>query len=947
MRPESSLFFFVLSAALLSGCEGGAVADRALGSGGEGGSEDSGRMLLDQSTPRPDLTMGDAVPFLDRLPIAPDLPVRDGGGEMGGHLTDGGSRDLGPDLFVECRNPEDCDDGVFCNGFERCELSRCRPAAEPPCADDIACTSNVCNAELALCEVLPDDSLCAAGQTCDAKVGCFLRIGCSIDLDCTDASPCNGLERCIDAECQPGEPIRCDDAVACTVDRCDDEAGDCRAVPDHSRCLPGELCRLRNDCEPRPPCQHDDDCDDAIYCNGAELCDVEDGLCGGGAAPMTDDGVECTLDVCNEFLGQVTHTPRPARCNDGQFCNGFELCHPIDGCRAGEAQNVSDAVACTLDACDEAADFVTHTPDDGPCDDGSFCNGVERCDAVGGCGAGEPLAINDGVGCTIDACSEVSRSVVNRPDDSRCDDGVYCNGDELCDVLGGCRAGSARTLDDGFDCTDDACNEGRGEVVHSPVSARCDDGERCNGAEVCLVGQGCVLGGAANLDDGIACTVDTCDDQTGQVRHVPDHERCDDDLYCTGVEVCDPGVGCVNGPVVRVDDGLACTDDACDEVTDRVTHVGVDARCVDLLFCNGVETCNVAIGCQAGAPPVSDDALGCTRERCDEATDRIAHDPVDAACADGLFCNGSEVCDAVRGCLAGPSPVLADAQACTVDTCDEANDRVVHVADHARCADPLFCNGVEQCDVAQGCVAGAAPVVPDAVNCTVDVCNEVADRVDHNPDNARCADMNVCDGSELCDAVAGCREGVALPDGAVCVNNPRAICLSAVCGQSRCGDRYVDGGRMEQCDDGNVINGDGCNSTCQTEGVVVPPYYTGRFNALPDVNYACGFGGGLDIVTVNIAEFVFSVSMAPAELRIGGAPVAMVQAPPPVDGNFVAVGVIPGMGELGCTETYTLAGSFSDANNFCGTFTIGFNGGGCGFTDCVSQAPIAVCGARL
>jgi cysteine-rich repeat protein len=49
-----------------------------------------------------------------------------------------------------------------------------------------------------------------------------------------------------------------------------------------------------------------------------------------------------------------------------------------------------------------------------------------------------------------------------------------------------------------------------------------------------------------------------------------------------------------------------------------------------------------------------------------------------------------------------------------------------------------------------------------------------------------------------------------------------AACTSSSNNQPACGDGIVDSG--EQCDDGNTNNGDGCSSTCQTEG---PPNVCG------------------------------------------------------------------------------------------------------------------------
>jgi len=55
-------------------------------------------------------------------------------------------------------------------------------------------------------------------------------------------------------------------------------------------------------------------------------------------------------------------------------------------------------------------------------------------------------------------------------------------------------------------------------------------------------------------------------------------------------------------------------------------------------------------------------------------------------------------------------------------------------------------------------------------------------------------------------------------------------------GSARCGDGILDAG--EQCDDGNTVSGDGCSSTCQIEGTGVP--------CTPD-SFRCGSGGDVEV----------------------------------------------------------------------------------------------------
>jgi hypothetical protein len=277
-------------------------------------------------------------------------------------------------------------------------------------------------------------------------------------------------------------------------------------------------------------------------------------------------------------------------------------------------------VACTVDACDEDADACTHGPDDALCDDGAWCNGAETCDPQDGCLAGTPPDCDDGVSCTIDACDEAADACTHGPDDALCDDGAWCNGAETCDPTGGCQAGQAPVCDDGVGCTDDACNE---------------DTDSCDFA----------------VNDG----------------------NCDNGLYCDGDEFCDPQLDCQDGPDPDCDDGVSCTVDACNEDTDSCDNTPDDGFCNDGQYCNGEETCDPLDDCQAGTPPVCDDGVGCTDDACNEDTDSCDFIPDDGNCDDGIACT-EDVCDVLDDCQALPSDENCDDGVyCTVDTCDPSS----------------------------------------------------------------------------------------------------------------------------------------------------------------------------------------------------------------------------------------------------------------------------------
>ncbi|MBN2498470.1 MAG: FG-GAP repeat protein [Deltaproteobacteria bacterium] len=439
-----------------------------------------------------------------------------------------------------------------------------------------------------------------------------------------------------------------------------------------------------------------------------------------------DDGVACTADDCIESAGRCRHEPDDALCSNGLFCDGRERCAPGHGCQAG-VDPCDDRVGCTQDSCDEGMQSCAHVPDDALCSNGLFCDGEETCDAQRGCLAGDdpcPGQIcdegsdvcrgcmsdadcNDGVDCTIDECDEGDGTCSSTPDDDLCDDGLFCNGPEACDALQGCLAGEPP-------CPDQVCDE---------------QTDSCSG---------CV--DDADCDDGLGCTIDVCDH--GICTNSPDSDSCDDDLFCTGEETCEIGTGCVSSGDPCAAEGLVCDEEA-----------------------------DACVACQGDAD--CDDGVGCTVDVCDQG--RCTSTPDDGACPDdGLFCNGAEGCDFASGCVSSGNPcqaegLLCDEEAnacaeclsdadcsdgvdCTADRCQDGS--CDSVPEDPLCDNGSFCDGQERCDPTRGCQAGSDPC-DDGDECTIDSCDEQADRCDHDADPA-CDEGSVSGG-------CGC---AALPSGA-------------------------------------------------------------------------------------------------------------------------------------------------------------------------------------
>jgi hypothetical protein len=154
-----------------------------------------------------------------------------------------------------------------------------------------------------------------------------------------------------------------------------------------------------------------------------------------GAYEGCDDGVACTDDDCSG--PEPIHAPNDAHCDNGQFCDGSETCDPLLDCQAGIAPVTDDGVVCTDDSCDELADVIVSAPNDGNCDNGQFCDGSETCDAQLDCQTGTAPVTDDGVTCTDDSCDELADVVVNTANDAICDDGDHCTADS-CDEVSGC-----------------------------------------------------------------------------------------------------------------------------------------------------------------------------------------------------------------------------------------------------------------------------------------------------------------------------------------------------------------------------------------------------------------------------------------------------------------------------------------------------------------------------
>jgi hypothetical protein len=190
----------------------------------------------------------------------------------------------------------------------------------------------------------------------------------------------------------------------------------------------------------------------------------------------------------------------------------------------------------------------------------------------------------------------------------------------------------------------------------------CDSDDDCPTGEVCNLSSGlCIEPNGGCNDDSDCGGGQICNPATGLCQDPSDEcavdADCDDGLFCNGIESCNRLTGCEAGSAA-CDDGVACTVDACEEETDSCTSAPSDAACDDGIYCNGPETCDGQAGCVAGAPidcSANDDF--CAVGACDEDAKGCIAEPqnegFDCAPRDGDACVLSAVC-AGGACLVTP-----------------------------------------------------------------------------------------------------------------------------------------------------------------------------------------------------------------------------------------------------------------------------------------------------
>ena len=522
---------------------------------------------------------------------------RDGSG-VGPDAGDGGSgtSDGDPGMMdappSACSADTDCDDSDACNGTETCIDSACVVGTPVSCDDGVACTVDACDPSTTACAHTPDHAICTGGMLCDPVDGCSAGPPCETDTDCDDSVFCNGAERCEPATgCVAGTPPACDDAVDCTVGRCDATSDLCAQDPD------------------------DAVCQDGLACNGSERCDATGGTTGTGClagTPMDcDDGIACTTDACDE-PGTCTHGGSDA---DG---DGYTAL----GCGAG-------------DDCDDLSNAVHPGA-------AEICDGLNN-DCSGGIddGAGMSCAL----GSAPVACTTTCGGAGARACDSACALGPCAGAAELCND---CDDDADGMVDEGLACrrgTSAACTTGCGTTGTQTCAGDCSGYGACSATEVC---NGCDDDGVSGPDNGFACvraSSRSCATGCGTTGSQTCNGTCTGYGACSATEVCN---GCDDDGVGGPDNGFACVGGSSRSCTTGCGTTGSQAcngTCSGYGACSATEVCNGCDDDGVGGPDNGFACVGGSWRTCATGCGTPGTQACNGTCTGYGACSGPEVCN--------------------------------------------------------------------------------------------------------------------------------------------------------------------------------------------------------------------------------------------------------------------------------------------------------------
>lgn len=209
-------------------------------------------------------------------------------------------------LATECTTNADCDNGLYCDGDERCapgtsgaDARGCVDGTPPACGDMLDCTSDLCDEATDGCVFTPNDTFCADDIACSVERcvtdGSGDSRGCvSLPDDTRCGSFCMPSACMVGVGCGPATVRDCEDGSPCTTNGCDDSLAMCVASPTDKDGDTFAAAVVDETVCGGPDC---DDLDVMTFPGAPELCDARDNDCD------EDIDEECTGgDSCADAL---------------------------------------------------------------------------------------------------------------------------------------------------------------------------------------------------------------------------------------------------------------------------------------------------------------------------------------------------------------------------------------------------------------------------------------------------------------------------------------------------------------------------------------------------------------------------------------------------------------------------------------------------------------------
>ncbi|RLB65038.1 MAG: hypothetical protein DRI90_03060 [Deltaproteobacteria bacterium] len=740
---------------------------------------------------------------------------------------------------IGCEVPGDCDDGNACTDDD-CNVGTGSCINDPlnnvlaPGSDQVPgdCNQILCQDGTETDVIddtdLPDDDnpctddLCNEGQPTNPTH--------PIDTPCTDPNDplalwCNNLGTCV--QCNgPTQCVHLPSNTFCGTRTCS-PAGMC-----------GQDCVGNN---VQTPAQVLGDCKDQ-YCDGAcgtmQVLDAND---------LPVDNNDCTQDLCtgmtpsnpNEPLNTACGSQGTLYCDSGNCvgCTNNGQC-PLDVfCRNHYCNN-------QIQQCDWN-DQPNDTPLPSQDQTTGDCQEL-RCDGNGvvkSSNIWDPF--NDGIDCTQDVCVSGNPIHNPRPLNYGCNDngGTYCDGNNSCVECNSATQCPAAPDCQYQTCLSNSCDTGNWSASTPAPQSYQTNGD-CK-TRVCN-GSGGVNGDIAEdgdlPDDNNECTSNLCNSGTPSFPAVTDGTACtSDNLYCTGVEDCQGGACTSPGDPCGPDSDANCS--ACDDQDNDCNGNEPNlSPCDDGLHCTGTDTCNASGGCanHAGDPcaPYTDaDCSGGCNEGNNGACD--TDEPNLSACDDGTACNGTDTCNATGSCVNHTgNPCLPYTDADCSGGCNEGNNGACDADEPnlSPCDDGLYCTGTDTCNASGDCANHTGHTCAEVDNdpdCS-EMCQETGGGSGNcegdDPPGSDCnSSAGTCDGAGQCVAFA-CGTSPTPSSSGTCPDSAcTGGCVNGVCtinciGPNACQGPGGVGNIVCPSDKACVINCDG-DHACDQSVITCPAGY--------------------------------------------------------------------------------------------------------------------------